>query len=70
MGQDQMKLRDQGVSHLSSRPEGPKFHFVGYRSRIIGKPMKNSFFFINFAWRQEGKISLHRMGSQEGVCDE
>lgn len=29
------------------------------------KQMKNSFFSTNFAWRQEGKNSLHRMESKE-----
>lgn len=29
------------------------------------KQMKNSFFSTNFAWRQQGKNSLHRMEREE-----
>lgn len=29
------------------------------------KQMKNSFFSTSFAWRQQGKHSLHRMESKE-----
>lgn len=30
--------------------------------------MKNSFFSANFAWRQQGRNSLHRVESREGEC--